>query len=230
MKFYKLALHFSPILYDRGTWNFFCILSNMDTLCKPNFFCKFSSHFSRKLCERGTWNLVCIEYPYGLIYKTKFQVSRWRSIEQKCDANLKLSSHFCRKLCDRGTWNLVCIEYPYGLIYKKNFKFLGGTALEKNAILTCKISKLFIRTIVQLWIFLSYHHIFLENCATEEHHFDKIFTESQAFKNHSEQLNICPECHFWDWKLTFIQDLKMLKKWLKSEISLMTAVMKNFIF
>ena len=37
MKFYKLASHFSPILCDRGTWNFFCILTHMDTLCKPNF-------------------------------------------------------------------------------------------------------------------------------------------------------------------------------------------------
>ena len=81
----------------------------------------------------------------------------------------KLSSHFSRKVCDRGTWNLVCKEYPYGLIYKKNFKFIGRTVSEKNAMLTCKISKLFIRTIVQLWIFASYHRIFLEKCATEEH-------------------------------------------------------------
>ena len=33
----KLALHFSPILCDRGTGNFFYILTHMDTLCKPNF-------------------------------------------------------------------------------------------------------------------------------------------------------------------------------------------------
>ena len=33
----KLASHFSPILCDRGTGNFFCILTHMDTLCKPNF-------------------------------------------------------------------------------------------------------------------------------------------------------------------------------------------------
>ena len=33
----KLASHFSLILCDRGTWNFFCILTHMDTLCKPNF-------------------------------------------------------------------------------------------------------------------------------------------------------------------------------------------------
>ena len=62
-----------------------------------------------------------------------------------------------------------CNKYPYGLIYKKNFKFLGCTVSEKNAMLICKISKLFIRTIVQLWIFTSYHRIFLEKCATEEH-------------------------------------------------------------
>ena len=35
--------------------------------------------------------------------------------------------------------------------------------------LICKISKLFIRTIVQLLILASYHRIFLEKCATEEH-------------------------------------------------------------
>ena len=64
---------------------------------------------------------------------------------------------------------MVCKEYPYGLIYKKNFKFLGRTVSEKNAMLICKISKLFIRTIVQLLILASYHRIFLEKCATEEH-------------------------------------------------------------
>ena len=99
----------------------------------------------------------------------KFQVPRSHSIGEKCDDNFKLSSHFSRKVCDRATWNLVCKEYPYGLIYKKNFKFLGRTVSEKNAMLICKISKLFIRTIVQFWIFASYHRIFLEKCATEEH-------------------------------------------------------------
>ena len=99
----------------------------------------------------------------------KFQVPRSHSIEEKCDAILKLSSHFSPKLCERGTWNLVSIEYPYGLIYKKSFKFLRRTVSEKNAMLTFKISKLFIRANVQLWIFASYHRIFLENCVTEEH-------------------------------------------------------------
>ena len=37
LKFFKLASHFSPILCDRGTWNLFCILTHMNTLCKPNF-------------------------------------------------------------------------------------------------------------------------------------------------------------------------------------------------
>ena len=82
----------------------------------------------------------------------KFQVPRSHRIGEKCDANLKLSSHFSPKQCDRGTWNLVCIEYPYGLIYKKNFKFLGCTVSEKSAMLIS-----------------SYHRIFLQNCATEEH-------------------------------------------------------------
>ena len=45
---------------------------------------------------------------------------------------------------------------------QKNFKFFGRKVSEKNAMLTCKISKLFIRRIVQLWIFASYHRIFLK--------------------------------------------------------------------
>ena len=150
--------------------------------CDANF--KLSSHFSRKVCNRGTWNLVCKEYPYGLIYKKNFKFLGRTVSEKNAMLTCKISklfirtivqlwifasSHFSRKVCDRGTWNLVCKEYPYGLIYKKNFKFLGRTVSEKNAMLTCKISKLFIRTIVQLWIFASYHRIFLEKCATEEH-------------------------------------------------------------
>ena len=81
----------------------------------------------------------------------------------------KISLHIDQKLCDRGTWNFFCKEYPYGLIYKKNFKFLGRTVSEKNTMLTCKISKLFIKTIVQLWVFASYHRIYLENCTTKDH-------------------------------------------------------------
>ena len=119
-----------------------------------------SSHFSGKMWDRGTWNLVCKEYPYGLIYKKNFKFLG-RTVSEK-SAMLISSYHriFCRKVCDRGRWNLVCKEYPYGLINKKNFKFFGRTVSEKNAMLTCKISKLFIRTIVQLWIFASYHRIF----------------------------------------------------------------------
>ena len=129
---------------------------------------------------------VCKEYPYGLIYKKNFKIFGRTVSEKNAMLIWKISKLFIRtivqlwifaryhriftrKLCDRGTWNLVCIEYPYGLIYKKNFKFLGRTVSEKNAMLICKISKLFIRTIVQLWNFASYHRIFLENCATEEH-------------------------------------------------------------
>ena len=135
--------------------------------CHANF--KLSSHFSRKLCDRGTWNLVCKEYPYGLIYKKNFKFLG-RTVSEKnamliCKISklfirtimqlmnfCKLSSHFSRKVCDQGTWNLVCKEYPYGLIYKKNFRFLRRTVSEKSAM-----------------IISSYHCIFLEKCASDEH-------------------------------------------------------------
>ena len=47
-KLFKLASHFSPILFDRWTWNFFCILTHMYTLCKPNFM-----YLSRTLFEKN---------------------------------------------------------------------------------------------------------------------------------------------------------------------------------
>ena len=184
---------------DRETWNLVCKEYPYGLIYKKNFkflgftvseknamlICKISKLFIMTIVQLwifASYHRIFLEkcateeheiwfaksIHMGL-YTKKFQVSRSHSIGEKCDANFKLSSHFSRKVCDRKTWNLVCKEYPYGLIYKKNFKFLGRTVSEKNAMLICKISKLFIRTIVQLWIFASYHRIFLEKCATEEH-------------------------------------------------------------
>ena len=99
----------------------------------------------------------------------KFQVPRSHSIGEKCDDNFKISSHFSPKLCDRKNMKFSLHRVSIWVNIQKKFKFLGCTVSEKNAMLTCKISKLFIRTIVQLWIFASYHRIFLQNCATEEH-------------------------------------------------------------
>ena len=50
----KLASHFSPILCDRVTWNFFCILNHMDTLRKPNFM--FLGHTVFEKNAMITWN------------------------------------------------------------------------------------------------------------------------------------------------------------------------------
>ena len=135
MKFYKLASHFSPILCVPGTWNFFYILTHMDTLCKPNFMFQVL-HFSRKMrlyyakIQRCTIvliknfeilqdsiaffsdtvrprNLKFFLYinPYGYSLQTKFHVPRSHTFREKCDDNLKLASHFSPILCDRGTWN-----------------------------------------------------------------------------------------------------------------------------
>ena len=139
------------------------------TIVQLWIFATYHRIFSRKVCDRGRWNLFCKEYPYGLRYKKNFKFL-CRTVSKK--SAMLISSYrriFSQKVCDRGTWNLVCKEYPYGLIYTKTLKFLGRTVSEKNAMLTCKISKLFIRTSVQVWIFASYHRIFLEKCETEEH-------------------------------------------------------------
>ena len=50
----KLASHISPILCHRGTLNFFCILTHMDTLCKPNFM--FLGHTVFEKNAMITWN------------------------------------------------------------------------------------------------------------------------------------------------------------------------------
>ena len=176
---FKLSLHFSQKVSDRGTWNLVCKEYPYGLIYKKNFkflcrtvseknamlTCKISKLFIRTIVQ--LWIIIaffsksvrlrnmkfCLQrVSIWVNIQKKFQVPRSHSIGEKCDANFKLSSHFSRKVCDRGTWNLGCKEYPYGLIYKKNFKFLGRIVSEKNAMLTCKISKLFIRTIVQLWI------------------------------------------------------------------------------
>ena len=86
----KLASHFSPILCDRGTWNFFCILTHMNTLCKQNFMflgrtvfnknamisCKNSklhnSPNKQLLCDRRTWNRFCILSHVDTLCKPNF--------------------------------------------------------------------------------------------------------------------------------------------------------------
>ena len=115
----KLASHFSPILCDRGTWNFFCILTHMDTLCKSNFM-----FLGRTVLEKNTIitckiqsctivlinnfeilqdsiafffetvrprNLKFFLYinPYGYSLQTKFHVSRSHTFREKCDDNLQ---------------------------------------------------------------------------------------------------------------------------------------------
>ena len=69
--FLKLASHFSPILCNRGTWNCFCILTHMDTLCKPNFMFRGRTVFEKNAmitCKNSKlhncpnkqlWNFTC---------------------------------------------------------------------------------------------------------------------------------------------------------------------------
>ena len=125
-----------------------CLLGQ---LCNFEFLQVFISFFSKTVRPRNM-KFGLHKVSIWVNIQNKFQDPLLHSIGEKCDANFKLSSHFSLKLCDRWTWNLVCIEYPYGLIYKTNFKFLGHTVSEKSAMLIS-----------------SYHRIFLQNCATEEH-------------------------------------------------------------
>ena len=148
----KLASHFSPILCDRGTWNFCCILTYIDTLCKPNFMflggsfgekcddnLKLKSHFSTILCDRGTWNFFCILIHMDTLCKPNFMFLGC-SFGEKSDDNLKLESHFSPILCDRGTWNFFCILTHMDTLCKLNFMFLGRTVFEKNAMIHIEIS------------------------------------------------------------------------------------------
>ena len=181
----KLASHFSPILYDRGTWNFFCILTHINTLCKPNFMflgrpifeknvmitCKnsklhncpnkqlwnFTSYIAFFSDTVRPRNLKFFLYinPYGYSLQTKFHVPRSHTFPEKCDDILKLASHFSPILCDRGTWNFFCILTHMDTLCKPNFMFLGGTLFEKNAMINCKNSKLHNCPNKQLWNFTS---------------------------------------------------------------------------
>ena len=182
MDFCKLLSHFSPKLCDRGTWNLICNEYPYGLIYRKNFkflghtvseknamlTCKISKLFIRTIVQLWIFQVIIAFFsktvrPRNMKFdlqrvsiwvniQKKFQVFRSHSIGEKCDANFKLSSHFSQKVCDRGTLNLVCKKYIYGLIYKKNFKFIGRTVSEKWAMLIS-----------------SYHRIYLEKCATEEH-------------------------------------------------------------
>ena len=155
--------------------------------CATLKFCKLSSHFASN-CPTDEHEIFFYEVSIRVNIQKNFMFLSRTVLKKNAIISCKISKLFIRKivhlwifasyhriflkkLCDRWTWNFFCIKYPYELIYKKNFMFLGRTVSEKNAMLTCKISKLFIRTIVQLWNFASYHHIFLKNCAINEHEF-----------------------------------------------------------
>ena len=164
-KVYKLASHFSPILCERGTWNFFCVLTHTDTLYKPNFMFLGNTVF-----EKMQWYLVKIQSctfaiinnfeilqvriaffsdtvrprnlkfflyinPYKYSMQTKFHVPRSHSFREKCDDNLKIVSHFSPILCDRGTWNFFCILTHLDTLCKPNFMFFSHTFFEKNAMI-----------------------------------------------------------------------------------------------
>ena len=149
MKFYKLASHFSPILCDRGTWHFFCILTHKDTLCKLNFIFLGPTLFEKNAMI--TWNyhrtflltvrqrnlkFVLYINPYGYSSQIEFHVPRLHTLREKCDDILKLASHFSPILCDRGTWNFFCILTHMDTLCNPNFMFFGRTLFEKNAMIT----------------------------------------------------------------------------------------------
>ena len=115
----KLASHFSSILSDRGIWNYFCILTHIDPLCKPNFMflghtvfeknpmipCKIHSctfalinnfeilQVSIEFFSNTVWprNLKFFLYihPYGYSMQTKFHVPRSHRFREKCDDTLQ---------------------------------------------------------------------------------------------------------------------------------------------
>ena len=170
----KLASHISPILSDRGTWNFFLYIKpygySMQTKfhvvrshsfrekCDDNL--KLASHFSPILCDQGTWNFVCILthmelYANQISCTSVTQFSRKMQCYLNSDDNLKLASHFSPILCDRGTWNFFCTLNHMDTFCKQNFMYFGCTLFEKNAMITCKNSKLHNYPNKQLWNFTS---------------------------------------------------------------------------
>ena len=136
MKFYKLASHFSPILCDRGTWNFFCILTHMDTLCKPNFM-----FLGRTLFEKNAM-ITCKNQSCTIVIINNFEI-------------LQVSIAFFSDTVRPRNLKFFCILTHMDTLCKPNFMFLGRTLFEKNATITCKNSKLHNCPNKQLWNFTS---------------------------------------------------------------------------
>ena len=124
---------FSDTVWPRNL-KFFCILTHMDTLCKPKIKFLCSTVFEKNAmitCKIQSCTIVLINNfeilqvsiaffynivrprnlkfflyinLYGYSMQTKFHVPLSHSFREKCNDNLKLASHFSPILCDRGTW------------------------------------------------------------------------------------------------------------------------------
>ena len=120
MKFYKIESHFSPILCNRVTWNLFCILTHMDTLCKK-ISCSSFAQFSRKI----RWYLAKIQ-SCTIVLINNFEI-------------LQVSIPFFFDTVRQRNLKFILHINPYGFSVQKNFMFLGCIVLEKNAMISCKI-------------------------------------------------------------------------------------------
>ena len=130
----QIASHFSQVLCDRGTWNLFCILTNMDTLCKPNFM--FLGH---TLFEKNAM-ISCKIQSCTIVPINNFEI-------------LQVSIAFFFDPVRPRNLKFILYINPYGYFLQKNFMFLGRTDFEKNAMRNCKNSKLCNWPNKQLWNF-----------------------------------------------------------------------------
>ena len=131
----KLASHFSPILCDRGTWNFFCIIW---ILYANQISCSSVTQFSRKIALINNFEILQVSIaffsdtvrprnlkfflyinPYGYSMQTKFHVPRSHSFREKCDDLTKLHIRPNKQL-----WNFqVSIAFFSDTVRPRNLKF-----------------------------------------------------------------------------------------------------------
>ena len=134
----KLASNFSLILWDRGTWNFFCILTHLDTLCQIKFHVsrsqsfrekcddhlKLASHFFPILFYRGTWNFFCILTHMDTLCKPNFMLLGHTVFREKCNDMLQKSRLHTFALINNFEILQVSIAFFSDNVRPRNLKFV----------------------------------------------------------------------------------------------------------
>ena len=145
----QLASYFSPILCDRRTWNLFCILTHIDTLCKKNFM-----FLGRTVLEKNAM-ISCKIQSCTIVLINNFEI-------------LQYSIAFFSDTVRPRNLKFILYINPYEYSLQKKFHVPRSLSFWEKCNDIMQNSKLHNCPNKQVWNFTRWNRIFIWYCATDE--------------------------------------------------------------